>query len=170
MRNTFNKYGEITSINLLHDRKCGFITFGLRENAEQAMTELYDMLYLNKKKCELNWARSKPKPNVNGTTEQEMKENINTNMDTNTDNNVNVEEEKKYNDQNVNNKTNEYLPNDVNHAAITEEEKEYLAKKGILPPKLPPLPDPCATNSASYCGQSGTQYKSMTAHYQESKV
>eukprot|EP01083_Nonionella_stella_P197075 724772_1 len=65
IRNKFNDYGDINSIALLPDRKCGFITFSMRENAEKAINALFDVLYLNKKKCELNWARSKGKKDEN---------------------------------------------------------------------------------------------------------
>merc|ERR1712087_298858 len=59
VRNKFKAYGEILSVALVSDRKCGFVTFGSRESAESAMNSLFDSLYLNQSKCQLNWAKSK---------------------------------------------------------------------------------------------------------------
>ncbi len=73
IRNKFNEYGEINSVVLLPDRKCGFITFGMRENAEKAINALFDLLYLNKTKCVLNWARSKGKNNENNNKNNFLK-------------------------------------------------------------------------------------------------
>merc|ERR1712019_89676 len=36
---------------------------------------------------------------------------------------------------------------------ITAEEQEFLKSQGILPPKLPPMPDPIACASTSYGGR-----------------
>merc|ERR1712150_248916 len=109
------------------DRKCGFVTFGSRESAESAMNSLFDSLYLNQSKCQLNWAKSK---------EEDVEE-----------------EEKKKNED-----------------GISKEEEQYLKKKGIVPPTLPVMPDPCVSSSTAYIGKSSTQYKSMSAHYKEAKV
>merc|ERR1719221_1527330 len=59
IRNKFGSYGEILSVVLLAERKCGFVSFGSRESAESVMNACFDCLYLNKRKCQLNWARPK---------------------------------------------------------------------------------------------------------------
>eukprot|EP01083_Nonionella_stella_P048684 130004_1 len=140
IRSKFKAYGEITNVSLLYDRKCGFITFETRENAEKTMDALFDALYLNKRKCQLNWARSK------GSKADNDESNTNSNS---------KEEENKC--------------EDVNNEEITKEDEKYLESQGIMAPKLPPMPDPCASNTA-YVGKKSTQYKSMNAHYQEAKV
>merc|ERR1719203_1889546 len=67
VRNKLKDYGSILSVTLLPDRKCGFVTFATREEAEGTMTALFDQFYLNKRKLELNWARSKGDSTSNTT-------------------------------------------------------------------------------------------------------
>merc|ERR1712228_311223 len=131
IRHKFGEYGEILSVVLVPDRKCGFVTFG---STESAMNALFDLLYLNKSKCQLNWGKSKG-------NDHEKKECVDDN-----------EKEEKRNDD-----------------GMSKADELYLKKQGILPPTLPPMPDPCVSNTA-YIGKSSTQYKSMSAHYKEDKV
>merc|ERR1712083_905707 len=115
VRNKLKDYGSILSVTLLPDRKCGFVTFATREEAEGTMTALFDLFYLNKRKLELNWARSKGGNNTNTNSN-----NTNTNS---------AESEQKQ----------QIGPQKRTEQEITADEQAFLETQGIVPPKLPPM-------------------------------
>merc|ERR1719242_2190240 len=158
IRNKLKEYGEITTVALLPDRKCGFVTFGTRENAENAMSSLFDVFYLNKRKCELNWARSKG--DKGNTTSSSDAKNSNTN----------TEAEKTKSNESGKGTSSTSHSNTIPTAPITRDEQEFLKRQGIVPPNLPPMPDPIACANTAYTGNTSTMYRSMTAHYKEAKI
>eukprot|EP00485_Elphidium_margaritaceum_P003201 CAMPEP_0202688990 /NCGR_PEP_ID=MMETSP1385-20130828/4365_1 /ASSEMBLY_ACC=CAM_ASM_000861 /TAXON_ID=933848 /ORGANISM="Elphidium margaritaceum" /LENGTH=446 /DNA_ID=CAMNT_0049344063 /DNA_START=44 /DNA_END=1384 /DNA_ORIENTATION=+ len=177
IRDKLQSYGEILSVVLLHDKKCAFVTFATREMAEQTMTALFDQLYLNKRKCQLNWARPK--------NEQHTNQNNNNNSHE-TDKEETAQNDKHEKDDappagqgekesaqtdNQNEKSGHVESDEVDVTQLTEDEKTYLRTKGIMAPALPPLPDASAVaQNVPYVAKRGTQYQSMTEHYNEAKV
>jgi len=158
VRNKLGVHGEITSVALLQERKCGFVTFAERESAEKAMRALFDALYLNKRKCELNWAHSKGGNGKDSTKRSQVSHG---------DGNDNGEEVTEV----VSAVAAPQTQTPIQRAdVITAEETEFLKAQGIVPPDLPPLPDPCSTSVTSYGGTTDTMYKSQSAHYKEAKI
>ena len=146
---------------LLPDRKCGFVTFATRENAESAMSSLFDLFYLNKRKCELNWARSKGDTGNTTISSKNMGHSKRVDAGKGQKSGDNGQE-KSY--------TATSHSNNVQAAPVTADEQEFLKSQGILPPQLPPMPDPVACVNTAYVGNTSTAYKSMTAHYKEAKI
>ena len=153
------------TVALLPDRKCGFVTFATRENAESAMSSLFDLFYLNKRKCELNWARSK---GDSGNTTNSSNRMGSSQIGMSTSNDSEKAQKIGDNEQGTSSSTSHSKP--VYAAPMTAEEQRFLKSQGILPPQLPPMPDPIACANTAYVGKTSTAYKSMTAHYKEAKI
>lgn len=180
VRNKLREYGDIMTVTLLPDRKCGFVTFGTREDVEKAMTTLFDLFYLNKRKCELNWAKSKGDKGsgtapthktqhgvhgMHGNVESAVAAAVAIGPQIPSGQSGNVVEAPQGDTT-----TSSNVVREVVAAPITADEQEFLRSQGIVPPKLPPMPDPIACGNTGYAGRTSTAYKSMTAHYKEAKI
>ncbi|MES1919550.1 U6 snRNA binding, variant 3 [Bonamia ostreae] len=61
------KYGEITKIALKPDKGCGFVTFGNREDAEEAIEKLNGQLIIGDTKYKINWSKTTNNQNIEPT-------------------------------------------------------------------------------------------------------
>jgi len=66
VREMFAPYGTIESVNLLQDKKIGFVTFMSRPEAEAAISKLYDCLFVKGKRLRLDWGKSRRTDNPGG--------------------------------------------------------------------------------------------------------
>lgn len=64
LRDVFYAYGELTSVRIIHDKNCAFVTYSKREDAERAANALASQLKINGVNCKLMWSR----PNNQKTT------------------------------------------------------------------------------------------------------
>jgi len=68
LRDHFYYFGEIASLNVVHNQHCAFIEFTTREASEAAITKLYNNLIVNGVFLRLAWA----KPHQLGLTTQAL--------------------------------------------------------------------------------------------------
>ena len=61
MKETFEKYGEVTALRNITSKRCAFVAFKKRENCEKAMTNLYEKLAIKGQNLKLLWAKSQLK-------------------------------------------------------------------------------------------------------------
>jgi len=57
LRAAFFPFGEISSVRLVSDKKCCFITYVARDSAEKAAAKLYNSLNINGKALRLAWGK-----------------------------------------------------------------------------------------------------------------
>jgi len=59
VREIFSPHGQIQSVHLIHEKKIGFVTFTLRSEAQEAITKLFDCLFVKGKRLRLDWGKSR---------------------------------------------------------------------------------------------------------------
>lgn len=59
--NVFYPYGELSSVSLVPNKYCGFITYVRRESAEEAMAALYAACEINGERVRLDWGKGGPR-------------------------------------------------------------------------------------------------------------
>ena len=205
IRDKFSPFGNIGLINCLPNKRCAFVTFNRRNDAENAVNALYDSLYLNNKRCKLHWGKSESGKNDDKDDETKSDNETNTNTNTNTNktkrktssNNDNSNsndtttktktktKNKRNDDSDSDDDSDLDAPPGMRKAPIySESERKYLQSQGILPPELPPMPDPSlsiANQNASVYDHSnkrrynnnnrgGRGYSSMSSHYNEATL
>lgn len=57
LRDAFYSFGEITGIRIIELRRCAFVTFAERSQAERAAQELSNKLIIKGTRCKLMWGR-----------------------------------------------------------------------------------------------------------------
>uniref|UniRef100_A0A7S3IRN5 RRM domain-containing protein n=1 Tax=Strombidium inclinatum TaxID=197538 RepID=A0A7S3IRN5_9SPIT len=58
LRAKFGEFGKVEGIKMITSKKCAFVCFFDRREAEKAFEILYERLYLGEKKLKLLWAKS----------------------------------------------------------------------------------------------------------------
>lgn len=59
LQRVFVKYGELSNIHMVLAKRCAFVTFAQRVNAEDAMQKLHGSCVVNGQSLQLDWGKSK---------------------------------------------------------------------------------------------------------------
>jgi len=141
----FQEFGPVTNVYLLAHKFCAFVTYENRNHAELAINRLYGNLYLGGKKVQLDWGRSRSDEWAtaasyypNGTAFRPTGKSIWNDKPSGNADGEQVDNDQEMPDEQEQLEQKEELePN-----KLSEEDKEYLRSKGILPPEPPPMQDP----------------------------
>eukprot|EP00210_Caulerpa_lentillifera_P005328 g5091.t1 len=57
LRDVFYAYGELTSVKIVTDKNCAFVTYSKREDAERAANALTSQVKIRNANCKLMWGR-----------------------------------------------------------------------------------------------------------------
>lgn len=69
VRGVFFPFGDVSSIRIIGEKKCAFVTYVSRESAEAAADKLFNTLTIKNKGCRLSWGKRQSKagpPGVGG--------------------------------------------------------------------------------------------------------
>lgn len=59
VREIFSPHGQIQSVHLINEKRIGFVTFTLRSEAQDAISKLFDCLFVKGKRLRLDWGKSR---------------------------------------------------------------------------------------------------------------